>query len=502
MRRLSDRGRVDHRHGFAFTFDGRDVHALQGDTVASALLANSIDVLGSSVLMSRPRGVVADWVSDPHAFAQVGADDASEPLVRATQQEAHPGLVVESRLHRGVLPTGADPDRFEKRHAHCDVLVVGGGPAGLSAALAAADAGARVMLVDDHEAEVVEVHRLLQQRVRAHHDSGVAADDVEQRSAVPFFTSCTGVLHCGHARISSSSASTGIRPPLRSWHYSILLESRVPMRPVRVALFVGATLLTGPASWVFAQTATDAYYPFLIARHLEAEGDSQGAQQELERAVAADPRSAEVRAELAGFFLRRENWDGADRVAREALAIETKVAAALAYAHRNGVVHRDLTLGNVFLCDDGQVKLLDLGIAQAFGFRRLEGGTPDYMAPEQAAGAPQDERVDVFSLGVILHRMLTGRDPFDGARPKDSPSRRKLLLCQPHPGVAGSDTACARRVLGRLADDVREFGHAGSRLLKRRSLRLGTRRQVELAAGGFARAEAGHRHPDQPQSHA
>ena len=59
-----------------------------------------------------------------------------------------------------------------------------------------------------------------------------------------------------------------------------------------------------------------------IARHLEAEGDNQGAQQALERAVAADPRSAEVRAELAGFFLRRENWDGADRVAREALAID------------------------------------------------------------------------------------------------------------------------------------------------------------------------------------
>jgi hypothetical protein len=63
------------------------------------------------------------------------------------------------------------------------------------------------------------------------------------------------------------------------------------------------------------------------------------------------------------------------------------------------------------------VKLLDLGIAQAFGLRRPGGGTPDFMAPEQAAGSPEDERVDVYSLGVIIQRMVTGRDPFAGARP-------------------------------------------------------------------------------------
>ena len=150
MRRLSDRGRVDHRHGFTFTFDGRDVHALKGDTVASALLANGIDVLGSSVLMSRPRGVVTDWVDDPNAFVQVGAGETTEPLMRATQVEAFPGLVVEGRIHQGALPKTGEGTRYEKRHAHVDVLVVGGGPAGLSAALAAGETGARVMLVDDH----------------------------------------------------------------------------------------------------------------------------------------------------------------------------------------------------------------------------------------------------------------------------------------------------------------------------------------------------------------
>ena len=99
---------------------------------------------------------------------------------------------------------------------------------------------------------------------------------------------------------------------------------------------------------------------------------------------------------------------------REALRIAVEVARGLAYAHGQGVIHRDLTPGNVFLCDDGQVKVLDLGMAHAFGRRKLEGGTPSYMAPEQWRGAPEDERTDVFALGVVLYRMLSGELPFEG----------------------------------------------------------------------------------------
>jgi TolB-like protein/Tfp pilus assembly protein PilF len=96
----------------------------------------------------------------------------------------------------------------------------------------------------------------------------------------------------------------------------------------------------------------------------------------------------------------------------EALGIAVEVAKGVAHAHANGVVHRDLTPANVFLCDDGQVKVLDLGMAHAFGRRRVDGGTPGYMAPEQRRGAPEDERTDVFALGVILFRMLAGELPF------------------------------------------------------------------------------------------
>jgi tetratricopeptide (TPR) repeat protein len=100
--------------------------------------------------------------------------------------------------------------------------------------------------------------------------------------------------------------------------------------------------------------------------------------------------------------------------APEALAIGVEVAKAVAYAHARGVVHRDLKPGNVFLCDGGAVKVLDFGLAHAFGHRRIGGGTPAYMAPEQWRGAPEDERTDVFALGVLLFRMLAGELPFPG----------------------------------------------------------------------------------------
>ena len=97
---------------------------------------------------------------------------------------------------------------------------------------------------------------------------------------------------------------------------------------------------------------------------------------------------------------------------RDALRIGVEISKGLAHAHAQGVIHRDLTPGNVFLCEDGQVKVLDFGMAHAFGQRKLDGGTRDYMAPEQSRGAPEDERTDVFALGVILHHMLTGDLPF------------------------------------------------------------------------------------------
>ena len=114
---------------------------------------------------------------------------------------------------------------------------------------------------------------------------------------------------------------------------------------------------------------------------------------------------------LRGQTLGRKLKNGALPV-KDAIRIATEVARGLAHAHAQGVVHRDLTPGNVFLCDDGQVKILDFGMAHAFGRRKVDGGTPAYMAPEQLSDAPEDERTDVFALGVILYQMLVGELPF------------------------------------------------------------------------------------------
>ena len=117
-----------------------------------------------------------------------------------------------------------------------------------------------------------------------------------------------------------------------------------------------------------------------------------------------------------------ERLDLGPLAVREALRIAREGARGLAHAHAHGVVHRDLKPANVFLCEDGQVKLLDFGLAHALGRRRAGGGTPSYMAPEQWKGAPEDERTDVFALGVVIHRCLTGELPFpdDGGRSLES----------------------------------------------------------------------------------
>lgn len=195
-RRLATGGRLNRNRTLNFEFNGVPYQGLHGDTLASALLANGVHVVGRSFKYHRPRGIVGSGAEEPNAILQLGRGAHALPNYRATQVELFDGLVAasvnswpslrydllavngwlsrfmpagfyyktflwprtawkrsEHLIRRasglGTVPTEADPDRYDKYHAHCDVLVIGGGPAGLAAALEAGRRGARVLLVDD-----------------------------------------------------------------------------------------------------------------------------------------------------------------------------------------------------------------------------------------------------------------------------------------------------------------------------------------------------------------
>jgi serine/threonine-protein kinase len=107
---------------------------------------------------------------------------------------------------------------------------------------------------------------------------------------------------------------------------------------------------------------------------------------------------------------------------REAARVAGEVLTALAYAHRTGLVHRDIKPGNILLSDDGKVQVTDFGIARAEAGSTMTQtgtilGTAYYLSPEQAQGLPLDGRSDIYSLAVVLYEMLTGRRPFEGDSP-------------------------------------------------------------------------------------
>lgn len=194
--RLDSGGRIDRTRPIKFYFDGKAYPAYHGDTLASALIANGVSVVGRSFKLHRPRGIVGSGAEEPNAIMQINAGAVTEPNLRATQVELYDGLVARStkgwpsvnfdvsaindvfskmfgagfyyktfmrpkalwhtfeRFIRrsagfGIAPTLPDPDSYEHRNAHCDVLIAGAGPAGLAAAIAAGRSGARVILADE-----------------------------------------------------------------------------------------------------------------------------------------------------------------------------------------------------------------------------------------------------------------------------------------------------------------------------------------------------------------
>ena len=200
FRRLPTGGRIDRTKPIAFSLDGRPIVGFAGDTLASAVLGSGRILVGRSFKYHRPRGIYSAGVEEPNALFTLGRDGRREPNIPGTTVEIHEGLEASTQnrwpsvgfdlmqvndlaspmlpagfyyktlmgptrgswmrfepfIRRaaglGVAPQERDPDRYDTRHEFADALVIGAGPAGLCAALAAGRAGARVVLVEqDHE---------------------------------------------------------------------------------------------------------------------------------------------------------------------------------------------------------------------------------------------------------------------------------------------------------------------------------------------------------------
>jgi serine/threonine protein kinase len=126
-----------------------------------------------------------------------------------------------------------------------------------------------------------------------------------------------------------------------------------------------------------------------------------------------------------------------------AVSIAASILDAIGFAHGLGVLHRDLKPANIMLTPDGRVKVMDFGIAQVLGGRKMtrEGrvvGTVEYLAPERIRGSPPDERSDLYSLGIVLYEMLTGRLPFN-ASSEYAAMMAQLNECPPLPKDLGID---------------------------------------------------------------
>lgn len=150
--RLAEGGRIDRGAELTFTVDGKSYAGYQGDTVASALLANGVLRCGNSMYLGRPRGIMSAGVEETNALIHVSASGPANPvdesMLTATTVALREGLNARFLSGLGTMDPRDDTARYDKKYVHADVVVVGSGPAGLAAAREAVRGGARVILIE------------------------------------------------------------------------------------------------------------------------------------------------------------------------------------------------------------------------------------------------------------------------------------------------------------------------------------------------------------------
>lgn len=179
---------------------------------------------------------------------------------------------------------------------------------------------------------------------------------------------------------------------------------------------------------------------------------------------------------IQGRTLRAVMEDSTPRLLpqQDAVRIALQICDALAYCHEHGIFHRDIKPENIMIQDDGNVKIIDFGVALLEGARRvtwrgLSGtvGTPDYMSPEQLRGERGMAASDIYAIGVMLYEMLCGRTPFEGENvfavmnqhvSQDPPS---VLDCNPDipPALATVVMRAIRRDSEKRYKSIREMMH-------------------------------------------
>jgi len=173
-----------------------------------------------------------------------------------------------------------------------------------------------------------------------------------------------------------------------------------------------------------------------------------------------------------GRLLRQIINEQGKLLVERAVKLTVAICHALEYIHANGVVHRDLKPENVMVDAEDNIRLIDFGIAGSAGARRLtfanfsrNMGTPDYISPEQVKGKRGDARSDVYSLGVILYEMLTGRVPFSGPNPFAVMNDRLLNPPPPPRGIEPSITPQLQEILYRALERDPKNRYASAREL-------------------------------------